>query len=234
MVESEKIEQLERPGIDGGALKKIAQTGSLQSNPVHRTQNHVTPVKTDFGVPMVLSTKRLTLRAPHRRDLDDLVALANDVAVSNNLGTMPYPYRREDGLHFIDHLSVPGPQRRMFAITDRYSDRFMGGCGYRPIEEHPDRLGIGYWLGKAYWGQGLAAEAAQALIDHAFTSEDIGEIWATVRIANHQSKRVIEKCGFQFVHNGMSRSLALGGMVPIDYYCMSRKTWESLHAWGER
>lgn len=45
---------------------------------------------------------------------------------------------------------------------------------------------------------------------------------------------MIEKCGFQFTYTGMANALAVHGVVAIDYYSMTRRTWDSLHAWGER
>ena len=129
---------------------------------------------------------------------------------------------------------MPAEMKRAYAITDRYSDAFFGGCGFRPDPLANDRVFIGYWLAEPHWGQGLAAEAAQAIIDHAFETNDIGSVWAHVRTSNHQSKRVLQKCGFQFVRSGMAQSLSVNGMVAIDHYSISRRTWDSLHAWGER
>jgi len=183
---------------------------------------------------VILTTRRLTLRPPHERDLDALVRLANNPRVAKNLGAMPHPYSKKDALLWINMLSKPAERQRSFAITDRYGDDFLGGCGYRPFDEQDAAVSIGYWLGEPHWGQGLAAEAAQAVIDHAFDFEPINTVWVSVRAVNHQSKRVIEKCGFQFAHSGMANSLAVHGRVAIDYYSMTRSTWESLHAWGER
>ena len=183
---------------------------------------------------VILSTKRLTLRPPHERDLEQLVELANNPRVAKNLGTMPHPYTREDGLNWISMGNNARERTKVLAITDRFDDSFLGACAYHPMMEHRERTAIGYWLGEPYWGEGLAAEATQAMIDYAFDYEPIQDIWVTARTSNYQSKRVIEKCGFQFVHNGMAPSVAVGGMVPIDYFSLSRKTWESLHSWGSR
>lgn len=183
---------------------------------------------------VVLSTKRLTLRAPVERDRDELVRLANNIEVAKNLVGMPHPYTMDDGRHWISVLSKPAMFKRTFAITDRYTDTFLGGCDYRPVDGNPSHVSIGYWLGQSYWGNGLAAEAAQAVIDHTFSMEDISSVWISVRANNHQSRRVAEKCGFQFVRTGMANSFTISGAVAIDFYSMARSTWESLHAWGTR
>jgi RimJ/RimL family protein N-acetyltransferase len=49
---------------------------------------------------------------------------------------------------------------------------------------------------------------------------------------NIPSRRVIQKCGFQFQATGMVQSLAVGGMVSVEWYRLDRKTWVSLRSWG--
>lgn len=207
------------------------EVGMSNTEPTAAT-NQTAPVVLNKAV--VLSTKRLTLRPPAKRDIATLVRLANNSKVAENLGAMPHPYGEIDAEHWVYTLAKPGERAQTFAVTDRYSDEFMGGCSYRPCGVHEGQVSIGYWLGEEYWGQGFAAEASQTLIDFAFENETINTVWVSVRVSNHQSRRVIEKCGFQFAHNGMAQSLALDTIVPIDYYSINRRTWESLHAWGER
>ena len=58
---------------------------------------------------------------------------------------------------------------------------------------------LGYWIGEKYWGQGLVVEASKPVIMHAFDDLDIKQIYATYRIENSQSKRVLEKLGFKYL-----------------------------------
>jgi RimJ/RimL family protein N-acetyltransferase len=60
--------------------------------------------------------------------------------------------------------------------------------------EGKERL-VGYWIGRAYWGRGIATEA---LIE--FSSvEPFRPLSAYVAIHNLGSMRVLEKCGFSRV-----------------------------------
>ena len=218
-----------------GLPPELRQPGEISSGGVVDTAS--APIDTDKAVksePVVLSTKRLTLRAPLKRDYDDIVFHANNPKVAENLSQMPHPYTMRDAAHWTDVLAKPAVRQQTFAITDRYLDKFLGGCGYRPDQQDVNRVVIGYWLGEPFWGEGLAAEATQAIIDHAFDNEEISAVVASVRPSNHQSKRVLEKCGFQFMHSGMTHSLAVAGMVATDCYLLNKSTWASLHAWGER
>ena len=59
-----------------------------------------------------------------------------------------------------------------------------------------DRLALGYALAPEAWGKGLATEAAEAMIDAAFSLTSTVEILASVRVEDEASKAVVEKCGF--------------------------------------
>ena len=58
--------------------------------------------------------------------------------------------------------------------------------------EQDGRRLVGYWLGKEFWGKGLATQALGEMID------DLGTrpLYAYVAKTNVGSIRVLEKCGF--------------------------------------
>jgi RimJ/RimL family protein N-acetyltransferase len=64
------------------------------------------------------------------------------------------------------------------------------------------------------------------------TRQDVDQIDARCRVMNVASRRVIQKCGFQFQGSGLAASLALGSNVPVEWYRLDRKTWMSLRSWG--
>ncbi|MBL4645908.1 MAG: GNAT family N-acetyltransferase [Rhizobiales bacterium] len=108
----------------------------------------------------------------------------------------------------------------------------IGACRFGKPHEGYEGFEIGYWLGQPFWGQGHAADACHALIDHIFNTTNAQSIWVSCRVTNLRSRRVIEKCGFQFRESGMSHSVALGGMSPVERFVLDRQIWESLKAWG--
>ena len=57
---------------------------------------------------------------------------------------------------------------------------------------------LGYWIGEDYWGNGFAVEASKALLNHAFNDLGLDKIYASYRIENNQSKRVLEKLDFKY------------------------------------
>jgi RimJ/RimL family protein N-acetyltransferase len=51
---------------------------------------------------------------------------------------------------------------------------------------------VGYWIGRSYWGQGVATRALAAFLEH----ETERPLYARVAKHNIASRRVLEKCGF--------------------------------------
>ena len=62
------------------------------------------------------------------------------------------------------------------------------------VERHSAE--IGYWLGRAYWGEGIATAAVLAMIPHALRELELYRLQARVFDGNHASVRVLERCGF--------------------------------------
>lgn len=181
----------------------------------------------------VLLSQRLVLRAPHEEDIDALAHLANNAAVATMVSRMPHPYTAKDAADFVRRTKAGEIGKCVYAITKVGNGAFLGCCALEPQTDDEDTLEIGYWLGEPHWNQGYATEAAHALIDMAFRTRDIARIDARCRVTNIASRRVIQKCGFQFQGTGMVGNLAMGGMVPVEWYRLDRKTWMSLKSWGE-
>ena len=74
----------------------------------------------------------------------------------------------------------------------------VGGIGFtlQPDVGHRSAE-IGYWIGQAFWGRGIATDALIAVTDHAFANYDICRIFAHVFDWNGASARVLEKAGYQ-------------------------------------
>ena len=82
------------------------------------------------------------------------------------------------------------------------SNEFIGWFHLRPLKQDLNNfkeLELGYRLKKAHWGKGLATEMSTCLITRAFGELKAEALWATTMKGNVASKRVMEKCGFEFV-----------------------------------
>jgi RimJ/RimL family protein N-acetyltransferase len=177
----------------------------------------------------VLETERLVLRAPQLGDVKAVAMLANDRRIAENTARIPHPYRLADAEDFIAVANNHGNET-IFLITLR-NGMPIGACGFTQIDRHPPE--IGYWLGVKHWGKGYATEAVRAVIDHIFTDTDSDAIQSAARVTNPPSRRVLEKCGFQWSGAGLLRIRAIASSAPIDRFRIDRGLWASIKAWGQ-
>jgi RimJ/RimL family protein N-acetyltransferase len=168
------------------------------------------------------------LRAPRLGDAKIVATLANDRRIAENTARIPHPYRRADAEDFIAEANQSASET-VFVIALR-NGGIIGACGLTTAAgQSPE---TGYWLGAKFWGKGYATEAVRALIDHAFTNLDHQALQSSVRVTNPGSRRVLEKCGFQWNGVGLCRIRALGSSVPVDRFRLERGIWTALKSWG--
>jgi RimJ/RimL family protein N-acetyltransferase len=183
------------------------------------------PTLREHVVP-VLETERLRLRAPRRGDAKAMALLANDLRIAENTARIPHPYGIGDAEQFIAAVNKRGGET-CFVIT--LDGALIGACGIDPREDGPE---IGYWLGVPYWGRGFATEAVRAVIDHAFGDLKFEALQSGARVSNPASRRVLEKCGFQWTGVRLTRIRAINSAAPVDRFRLDRGLWASLKAWG--
>ena len=175
----------------------------------------------------VLETKRLALRAPRLEDAKTVAALANDRRIAENTARIPHPYKMSDAESFITGANKAGGEA-VFLITLR-DETIVGACGLLMHEQMPE---LGFWLGVPHWGQGYATEALHAVIDYAFTDLAHESLQAGARVTNPASRRVLEKCGFQWTGVGLYRINSIKSSAPIDRFRLERGIWSALKTWG--
>jgi RimJ/RimL family protein N-acetyltransferase len=174
----------------------------------------------------VLETERLCLRTPRLEDAKRVAALVNDRRIAENTARIPHPYALADAREWIADANKKDGEAAFVIIA---AGEIIGGCGYHSRDGVPE---IGYWIGVPFWGNGYATEAARALIDHAFGDRGYPMLVAGARISNPASRRVLEKCGFQWTGVGLYRIRAIQSSAPLDRFRLERGIWASLKSWG--
>jgi RimJ/RimL family protein N-acetyltransferase len=175
----------------------------------------------------VLETARLKLRAPCREDAKAIAALANEFRVAVNTARIPYPYRLADAEEFIARANSREGQACFVVLRDA---RLIGVCGIDSREEGPE---LGYWLGVPFWGRGYATEAARAVVDYAFGDLGCETLRSGARVTNPASRRVLEKCAFQWTGVRLTRIRSINSAAPVDRFRVDRGLWASLKSWGQ-
>ena len=107
----------------------------------------------------------------------------------------PHPYTLAAAEEWVAMASAADPQTQ-FAIE--VGGEAAGGIGLF-LQQDVERYSaeIGYWLGEAYWGRGIATAAVQRFTDYAFDAFGLCRIYASVFVSNEGSIRVLEKTGYQ-------------------------------------
>jgi len=175
----------------------------------------------------VLETERLVMRAPRLADAKAVSTLAADRRIAENTARIPHPYRLSDAENFIYAANKPGGEC-VYLMTLR-DKTVIGACGIAQQDGAPE---IGYWLGVEHWGKGYATEAVHALVDYAFTDLGHSALNAGARVTNPASRRVLEKCGFQWTGVGLYRIHSIKSSAPIDRFRLEHGIWSALKGWA--
>ncbi len=175
-----------------------------------------------------ITTGRVVLIAIAKKDVPVMAKLANNKAIAENLATMPHPSTQQHGYDWLDRpngLRVDGAQ---FGIYLNIPEPvFIGMISYGRAIKDADPS-IGYWIGEPYWNQGYASEALMALLDHAFEERGENRMLGTCRITNTASRRVMEKCGFEYLGYGKSHFMLASQDLPVDCFALSRPKFMGL------
>ncbi|MFL1461330.1 bifunctional GNAT family N-acetyltransferase/(deoxy)nucleoside triphosphate pyrophosphohydrolase [Roseococcus sp. DSY-14] len=163
-----------------------------------------------------IRTERLELRPLRRADAAAMTRLVNDYSVAGNLARVPFPYREELAEEWIaaTHRQHEAGDAWHLAIT---LDGALVGCVglTRKAGAAPE---LGYWVGRRFWGQGIAREAAGALLDWAARAHGHAAFRASALTDNAASRRVLEALGFREHGQGQEPFLSRNRAMPVTYY----------------
>jgi RimJ/RimL family protein N-acetyltransferase len=148
---------------------------------------------------MTFETERLILRAWNTEDAENLYKYAKDPKVGPIAGWPVHTSVENSRDIIINVLAVP----ETYAVCLKQDNKAIGSIGLligdkSNIKIHDDEAEIGYWIGVPFWGQGLIPEAVRCLMRYAFEELNIKKLWCGYFDGNEKSKRVQEKCGFQY------------------------------------
>jgi [ribosomal protein S5]-alanine N-acetyltransferase len=140
-----------------------------------------------------LRTPRLLLRRFRADDVDDALAYRDDPEFARYLPHVPQPYTRAHAEAFVaTNMTEPWDTLPTFAVV---VDGQVIGTVNLELDPRARVAMIGYAIARAHWGKGLATEAASAVMEWAFATYDLVEIWASTSRANVRSQRVLAKLG---------------------------------------
>lgn len=173
-----------------------------------------------------METKRLILREWKEEDYLDLYEYAKCESVGPRAGWMPHK-DPDESREIVKMLMAEGS----FAIVLKEENKVIGSIAVhnrRPkqVDVALDQREIGYCLNPSYWGNGYMPEATFEMIRYCFVELNLDVLWIAHHIDNHNSKRVIEKTGFNYRFQGDAILERLNNKkVTNRYYSLTREEY---------
>ena len=146
-----------------------------------------------------VETERLLLRRWRDEDLEPYARMCADPEVMRFIGNGSVLTREEsDGqiLRFLRHWDERGFV--LWVLEEKEGGAFVGFAGLAHQEdwvEGAHKTEVGWRLDRAFWGRGLATEAARASVAYGFETLGLERIISIIQPENRASRRVAEKAG---------------------------------------
>jgi RimJ/RimL family protein N-acetyltransferase len=149
---------------------------------------------------VILETPRLILRRLEMGDLAALHRLYSDPQMRKHFpeGTLTLE-QTKDELEWFLNGHPDNPAIGLWATVERGTGEFLGRCGLLPwIIDGTPEIELAYMIDKARWGEGLATEAAEGIIQHARNQLGLKRLICLIMQGNVASAAVATKVGMIF------------------------------------
>ncbi len=169
----------------------------------------------------MIETNRLIIRNFVDKDSVDVYECCNDFEVVKTTLGMPWPYTLDVAQGWISGHSQNQKEGKSyeFAICLKENpDKVVGCVSLIDINPKAKRAEMGYWVGRLYWKQGIATEAAKAMVEFGFKKLGLHTIIARFFDINPASGRVMEKCGMKYVGTIRDHEFRFDQYYNVKYY----------------
>ena len=160
----------------------------------------------------VIETDRFVLRPLRRSDQGLIEMYAGDDRVARQTTSIPHPVPPGMTESYIARAMSENRVEDVWAMDGTLADGpdVMGLIGLKHMDR--DHSEVGYWVAPAFWNTGLASEAVTALVN---ANPQLNKtMFASVFQDNPASARVLTNCGFQYLGDAESFSVARDAAVP--------------------
>ncbi|TRW96903.1 GNAT family N-acetyltransferase [Paracoccus sp. M683] len=168
------------------------------------------------SVQAVIETQRFVLRPLRASDVGLIAHYTADKRVAEGTRAIPHPLPPGASEGFIARALADRRTEDVWAI-DGSSNRLaelLGVVSLTRLEDQQSELG--FWIGAGFWNTGFATEAVEALV--AANPHGARTLFAEVFQDNAGSARVLTNCGFAYLGDAESWSVARQARVPTWTY----------------
>ena len=166
----------------------------------------------------LIEAETFDLRPLRPSDAGLITLYAGDERVARNTTSIPHPLPPGASEALIARSSAADRVEDVWAVDGSKSGgaEVMGLIGLERMEREQSE--IGYWVAPAFWNTGIASRAVEALL--AANPLENRTIFASVFQDNPASARVLTNCGFQYLGDAESFSVARGAKVATWTYSL--------------
>lgn len=140
--------------------------------------------------------KQIILRRFRKIDAEDIKKNINDEAIVRYTTNIPHPYSIKDAYDFFRKLKKNREKEIAFGVVLKSTNKVVGGISLMKIDCANKNAELGYWLGKNYWGRGIATEAVGLVLDLALKKWKFHRVYANTFHKNIASQKLLKKFGF--------------------------------------
>lgn len=146
----------------------------------------------------MIEGKKIILRAYKESDIEISFKLINTLNIRTMLGRVDvFPFSMTAQREFVEKaMSNSGPAFN-FAIEEKESGKYIGGCGINSYDSKNRKVVIGLWLGEEYQGKGYGSDTLRTLCSFIFDEMNIHKIDLDYFSFNEKGKKCYEKVGFK-------------------------------------
>ncbi len=166
----------------------------------------------------LVETKRFDLRTLRKSDMGMIELYGSDVRVARMTTSIPHPLPPGATEAFVQRAMSEGRDEDVWAIdgTKAGGPDLMGLISLQRLDREQSE--VGYWIAPAYWNTGLASHALQALVSANPLNNKT--MFAAVFQDNPASARVLIHCGFEYLGDAETFSVARDATVPTWTYSL--------------
>ena len=167
----------------------------------------------------IVEAGRFDLRPVRPSDAGLITMYGGDERVAKNTTTIPHPLPPGAAEAFVARAMDPEHPEDVWVMdaTRMGGAEVMGLIGMERMDR--DQSEIGYWVAPAYWNSGVASAAVKTILEA--NPQRARTVFASVFQDNAASARVLTNCGFQYLGDAETFSVARDATVPTWTY--SRK-----------
>ena len=203
------------------ARRLYERNGFFETGNRHSVPNGLDEIEFALKEPR-METDRLILDRVKETDKTDYF---NNISHDRKV-LEPFVCRYAESLEAFDFSTYPG-RDDLFAIRLKATGRLIGIILY--FDETDGTCEIGYGIGSEHWGKGYATEAVKRFLTFLFEEKGMKTVTASYFTGNDASRRVMEKCGMQYLRFSPQEFEYLGKPRDLTYYAIDQAQFKCMN-----